>query len=79
MIVDMRMVESATPFHVGDWLQAIGELLIVGEDGSSGDGGGGGGALWLRARICRNVNGLNVALYERALEATREFERELLS
>ena len=82
LTVDMRLLESATPLHVGDWLQAIGELLLDDSPAPALEGGAPAGApaaLCLRARVCRNVNGLNVGLYEKAIEATREFERELFA
>ena len=68
LVVDMTMVESSVPYHVGDWLQAIGELFI--SDRS---------VLTLRARICTVVNGLNVELYEKAVDSTRKFAHALLT
>ena len=67
-MVDMTMVESSVPYHVGDWLQAIGELFI--SDRS---------VLTLRARICTVVNGLNVELYEKTVDSTRSFAQALLT
>ena len=54
--------------RVGEMLQIFGELLVEAD-----------GSRTLRARIARNVNGLNIELYERAVEAKRAFERELSS
>jgi hypothetical protein len=47
--------------HAGDTWQFIGELVVE------------GGRTTLRARLGRNVTGLNLELYERALHARRVF------
>jgi hypothetical protein len=71
LAVDLRAIEGYS-FHLGDLLQLFGELVPNGDDKASA------ASCWLlRARIARNVLGLNVELYERAVEAKRAFERDV--
>ena len=49
---------------IGSLAQFIGELEVP-------KGGGGGGGLLLHARICRNVDGLNLELYRKSVDLLR--------
>ena len=53
-------------FHKGDLFQFLGELLVD-EHGS----------LLLRARIARSFQGVDVGLYERAVEVKRAFLQQV--
>lgn len=60
-------------FHIGDLLQIVGELNAS----SAADPGSTGETLVLYARVALVVNGMNVELYERTVDARRAFEDEV--
>ena len=58
---------GSTIFRAGELMQFIGEVSLADAD-----------TLELRARVVRNVSGLNLDLYDQAVHAKRQFEQQLL-
>ena len=65
--VDTALLED-TPFHLGELLEFIGELYIRSAEDPP----------VLRARIVRNVTGLNLQLYQRVVADLRTFLQEVV-
>ena len=73
--IDTSLIPHDTAFRVESFYQVLGELETR-HGGAGNDDDTSTSTLVLRARVAMNVDGIDVPLYERALELRREYEVE---